>query len=129
MIVTISLIAINIIVFVLMVISGASFFEPTTASILNWGGLSSELSLHGNQWWRLVSSMFVHIGIFHDGCLEAVLKPRFCRFSGSFGQISTLFQGGHIRSLYYPLKKSRNLAKIIPKSDEPSVLKQSFRNS
>ncbi len=38
--------------------------EPTTRQLIEWGANSASLTL-GGQWWRLVTSMFLHIGIWH----------------------------------------------------------------
>jgi rhomboid protease GluP len=54
----------NLLVFILMVASGVSFFEPTTLDLLNWGANLRTLTLDG-QWWRLITNTFLHIGIFH----------------------------------------------------------------
>ena len=62
--VTYSIMAINIIVFVLMAVNGVSVFEPTTIDLVNWGANYAPLSFTGD-WWRLISCVFVHIGIMH----------------------------------------------------------------
>jgi len=48
-----------------MVLSGVSFWEPTIDQLLFWGANNGTLVLHYGQWWRLVSAMFVHVGIIH----------------------------------------------------------------
>lgn len=63
-VITYSLVAINVLVFLLMVVKGVNFFEPTAQQILDWGGNMSSRTLSG-EWWRLFSSIFVHIGIVH----------------------------------------------------------------
>ncbi len=55
---------INILVFAIMVISGVSFIEPTTTDLINWGANFRAVTLSG-QWWRLITNVFLHIGIIH----------------------------------------------------------------
>lgn len=62
--VTIVLIAANFLVFAIMVASGVSFFHPTPQQAIAFGADFGPLTL-GGQWWRLVTSMFVHFGIIH----------------------------------------------------------------
>jgi rhomboid protease GluP len=58
------IIDINILVFILMVLSGVSALEPDTASLIAWGADYTPYT-RGGQWWRLLTSTFVHIGIIH----------------------------------------------------------------
>jgi rhomboid protease GluP len=58
------LIALNIAVFLLMVVRGVSFMEPTVDSLNQWGAGYGPLTTHG-QWWRLLSETFIHIGVIH----------------------------------------------------------------
>jgi rhomboid protease GluP len=58
------IIDINIAVFILMVISGVDFMSPTTANLLAWGANFRPMTL-GGQEWRLLTNVFLHIGIFH----------------------------------------------------------------
>ena len=58
------LIAINLAVFVLMVIRGAGLMDPSIDSLLKWGADFGPLTTHG-QWWRMLTSTFVHVGILH----------------------------------------------------------------
>lgn len=53
-----------VVVFLLMLSSGGSLFEPTTEQIVHWGGNDSALIVSG-QWWRLITSCFVHVGVIH----------------------------------------------------------------
>lgn len=62
--VTLSLIAINIIVYVLLVYHGNNWLLPDAGSLLNSGANFSGLTL-GNEWWRLFTCIFVHVGILH----------------------------------------------------------------
>src|SRR5215472_8722562 len=61
---TIVLIALNILMFLIMVLQGVSVFEPTAESVLKWGADYGPLTLHG-QWWRMVVSTFLHFGLIH----------------------------------------------------------------
>lgn len=62
--VTLALIAINTLIFVLMVTKGVSFISPTADSVLAWGADYGPRTLNG-QWWRMFTSLFLHFGIIH----------------------------------------------------------------
>jgi rhomboid protease GluP len=61
---TIVLIALNVLVFLIMVLQGVSVFNPTADSVVRWGADYGPLTLHG-QWWRMVVSTFLHFGLIH----------------------------------------------------------------
>ncbi len=61
---TYALLAINIGVFLLMVASGVNWQLPTPRSLLLFGANNALLVLSG-QWWRILTAMFVHVGIIH----------------------------------------------------------------
>jgi rhomboid protease GluP len=63
---TIALIGINVLVFAVMVLSGVSAFQPTPKDAIAFGADFGPLTLSG-QWWRLITSMFVHFGLVHLG--------------------------------------------------------------
>src|SRR5690349_10326781 len=103
--VTIALIAINALVFAIMVLRGVSFFDPTPQQAIAFGADFGPLTFNG-QWWRLVTSMFVHFGIIHIGlnmwCLwnlgraAEVFLGRFSYLlayfaSGIFGSIASVY--------------------------------------
>lgn len=58
------LLNLNILIFILMVLSGVGFFLPDNQDMLNWGANFKPMTLDG-QWWRLITCCFLHIGVFH----------------------------------------------------------------
>ncbi len=58
------LLNINIIIFIIMAITGVNIMLPDNESLLLWGANFRPATLDG-EWWRLLSSCFLHIGIFH----------------------------------------------------------------
>jgi rhomboid protease GluP len=103
--VTMVLIGACVLVFLIMVFRGVSFIEPTPAQAIAYGADFGPLTL-GGQWWRLVTSMFVHYGIIHIAlnmwCLWSLgraaeqLLGRFSYLlayfvSGVFGSIASVY--------------------------------------
>ena len=62
--VTLALVAANVAVFVLTMLSGISPLQPTVQQLLRWGANWGPLSL-GTQPWRMLTSNYLHIGIIH----------------------------------------------------------------
>ena len=58
------LLLINISMFVIEVLNGVSIFSPRMGDLLVWGANYAPLTLTGDAW-RLLSSMFLHIGLIH----------------------------------------------------------------
>jgi rhomboid protease GluP len=58
------LLGINCLVFVAMVLNHVSMTNPTSLQLLQWGANNPDMVLQG-QWWRIVTAMFVHVGIIH----------------------------------------------------------------
>lgn len=58
------IININIVVFILMVISGVDILHPNLESLMEWGANFRPLTLE-NEWWRLITNCFLHIGVIH----------------------------------------------------------------
>jgi rhomboid protease GluP len=58
------LVGINCAVFVWMVLHRVSPTDPRTDQLVHYGATNPELILSG-QWWRLLTAIFVHVGLLH----------------------------------------------------------------
>jgi membrane associated rhomboid family serine protease len=54
----------NILIFILMVFSGLGFLSFNSTDLLNWGANYKPYTMSG-EWWRLLSSTFLHGGLLH----------------------------------------------------------------
>lgn len=61
---TYTLIAVNILIFLLMLADGAGFFDIDGHVHMRWGSNFAPLTLSGD-WWRLLSNLFIHFGPIH----------------------------------------------------------------
>jgi len=61
---TFTLSILMVVIFLVMSISGVSLLEPTAHDIIIWGGNFFPLTMEG-EYWRLLSSVLVHIGLPH----------------------------------------------------------------
>jgi rhomboid protease GluP len=59
------LVGINCAVFLAMVFSGVSLTSPTGNQLLHWGATYPAAVLYDGQWIRIVTAMFVHVGLIH----------------------------------------------------------------
>lgn len=60
--ITFMLIAVNLVIYAAMVLKGVNFLDPSVNDIIKWGG-NLKYNVTGGEWWRLITSVFVHIGI------------------------------------------------------------------
>ncbi len=58
------LVILNILVFIAMAVTGVNLIAPDNESLILWGANFRPVTLEG-EGWRLMSSVFLHIGIFH----------------------------------------------------------------
>jgi rhomboid protease GluP len=59
------LLGINCAVFLAMTLRGVRLMSPSPDQLLNWGANNAGYVLFLGQWWRIVTAMFVHVGIIH----------------------------------------------------------------
>jgi rhomboid protease GluP len=64
MVVTQALFGINVAVFIAMALAGVSITSPTGQELVRWGANFGPYTI-GGQWWRLLTCVFLHIGIIH----------------------------------------------------------------
>jgi membrane associated rhomboid family serine protease len=64
--VTYALVALNLAVFVLAATAGAGVFTPDPEVLVRLGSDYTPLTVDG-QWWRLLTSTFLHFGVLHVG--------------------------------------------------------------
>jgi rhomboid protease GluP len=62
--VTPSIVVLNVAVFGVMLLCGVNVFDPKIDQLIAWGADFGPLTTTG-QWWRLLTSTFIHIGIGH----------------------------------------------------------------
>src|ERR1700674_4262607 len=110
--VTAALIGLNVLVFAVMVLRGVSPFLPSPEQAIACGAASAPLTL-GGQWWRLVTSMFVHFGIIHIGLnmwclwnLGRAAESLLGRFSYLFAYFASGIFGSIASVYWHPDRKS-----------------------
>jgi rhomboid protease GluP len=59
------LVGTNCAVFLAMLLHGVSALAPTPDQLMFWGANNAGSVLISDQWWRIVTAMFVHVGIIH----------------------------------------------------------------
>ncbi|MGI4853720.1 MAG: rhomboid family intramembrane serine protease [Janthinobacterium lividum] len=59
------LLGINIAVYLWMLHKGVDRLTPSPEDLIRFGANNAEAVLLGHQWWRVVTAMFVHVGLVH----------------------------------------------------------------
>ncbi len=99
------LIGLNVLVYVVMVISGISPTEPTVPQLIAWGANFGPLTASG-QWWRLLTACFLHIGFIHIALNMYILYQ-----AGLF--VERLYGGLRFLVLYLVAGIGGNLAGVL----------------
>src|SRR5262245_32702024 len=63
--VTPAVVAVNVVVWLVMVATGVSPLAPTGEDLYRWGADFGPATVLEGQWWRLLTSAFVHVGLIH----------------------------------------------------------------
>ena len=63
--VTMAIMGINVAVFLAMTLGGTSLMGGDSQQLIQWGADAGHEVFELGQWWRMVTSVFVHIGIIH----------------------------------------------------------------
>jgi rhomboid protease GluP len=87
-----AIVGLNILVFAVMVLSGVSPMGPSPVQLLRFGADFGPYSL-GGQGWRILTSNYVHIGLFH------ILFNMWCLWD--LGRLSERILGGWTYFLTY----------------------------
>ena len=99
--VTWSLMTINVAVFLALLVAGVHWMEPTAGDLLRFGADWAPRT-RGGQWWRLLTSTFLHVGLIHllvNMYSLKVLGPLAERLLGHAGFLLTYLVAGVTGSL------------------------------
>jgi membrane associated rhomboid family serine protease len=111
--VTYALIAINVIVFVAQIATGAGGFDATSGSVYRNGALFGPLVAAGD-WWRIVTGGFLHAGLLH-----IAFNMYFVYFLGNMLEPAI----GKVRfaALYFVSLLGGSLGALLLSFDSPTV--------
>ncbi|MCD8044253.1 MAG: rhomboid family intramembrane serine protease [Tannerellaceae bacterium] len=61
------LINLNLLVFLVMIVTGVHFINPLVQDVVDWGGMRA-VEFFAGDYWRPLTAMFIHVGIMHLVC-------------------------------------------------------------
>lgn len=110
------LVGINVAVFLAMLLRHVSPISPTGEQLMQWGANNAGSVLIHDEWWRIITAMFVHVGIIHLATnmwclwnLGLLAEP----LMGSFGVVSVYVLTGAAGNLLSVLWNGRNIGAIL----------------
>jgi membrane associated rhomboid family serine protease len=89
-IVTFALIAINVLLYLVQVLGGMDWLNPQSGDLVRWGANLAVYSLTDEPW-RLLTSMFLHIGLMHLAVNMYMLLSFGAMAERRFGPVRLLF--------------------------------------
>ncbi len=104
-VVTYAVIVINVVIFLAMIFTAPSFAGIGNQEMLRWGADFGPLTLNG-EWWRLITSCFLHFNFIHIGMNMFILYQVGVFTEKLFGNVRFLLLyllagvGGNLLSLY-----------------------------
>ncbi len=107
--VTLVLVAANVAVFAAMVARGAGVWHFSSGIPLAWGASFGPATEDG-QWWRLVTAMFVHFGLFH-------LAINMWALWDAGRLVERLYGGLRFAALYFSSGLAGNLLSLVVHGD------------
>jgi len=110
------LVGINCTVFLAMLFNGVGLLSPTAEQLMHWGANNAGSVLINGEWWRIITAMFVHVGILHLATnmwclwnLGLLAEP----LMGSFGVIAVYVLTGAAGNLLSVLWNGHNAGALM----------------
>jgi len=118
------LVGINCAVFLAMLLRGVSAISPSPEQLMQWGANNAGSVLISDQWWRIITAMFVHVGILHLATnmwclwnLGLLAEP----LMGSFGVVAVYVLTGAAGNLLSVLWNGRHVGAVLQQLQQPGV--------
>lgn len=118
------LVGINVAVFLAMILRSVSPISPTAEQLMRWGANNAGSVLISDQWWRIITAMFVHFGIIHLATnmwclwnLGLLAEP----LMGSFGVVAAYLLTGAAGNLLSVFWNGRHIGSILQPGVDPAT--------
>lgn len=112
--VTVTLIAINVVVFVVAALAGGGFASAGRGDLMDKGQLWGPAVAYGGEYWRIVTSGFLHAGFFH-----LLMNMLFIWILGS--QLEPALGRARFLSLYLVSLLAGSVGALLIQPDAPVV--------